>query len=170
MQRRQTTSPIAGDLGKAARRARCLVADGQSKDDNPLGADRHATGTVDALDCGEGKGIAGTTTAMMTTMTTTRKQALAAARTAIARCPSPKRRRIVRPSHESRRESSENSAEGEDCRRRRYDEGRTRRRRCQSAGCEGCRLLMTAAMGSGESGRGRTTKANNESGRPRRQR
>jgi hypothetical protein len=64
------------------RRARQrLVADGQSKDDDPLGADRCATGRVDALDCGEGRGIAGATTAMMTTTTTTRKRALAAATT-----------------------------------------------------------------------------------------
>jgi hypothetical protein len=33
-------------------------------------------GRVDALDCGEGRGIDGATTAMMMTMTTTRKQAL----------------------------------------------------------------------------------------------
>jgi hypothetical protein len=38
-------------------------------------------GRVDALDCGEGRGIDGATTAMMMTMTTTRKQALAAATT-----------------------------------------------------------------------------------------
>jgi len=102
-------------------------------------------------------------------MTTTCKQVLAVATTAIAHCPSPKRWRIVGPSRESRRESSEDSAEGEDRRRCRYDKGRTRQRQRQSAGCEGNGLLTTTAMGSGESGRGRTTKANDESGRPRRQ-
>jgi len=40
-------------------------------------------------------------------LTTTRKRALAVATTAIARCPSPKRRRIIGHSRESRRESSE---------------------------------------------------------------
>ncbi len=47
--------------GIAARQARCLVANGQSKDDNPRGGDRRAVGAVVALDCGEGGGIAGTT-------------------------------------------------------------------------------------------------------------
>ncbi len=85
-----------GDLGIAARQARRLVADGQSEDDNPLGAVHRATGTVDALDCGEGRGIAGATTAMMRTMTTTHKRALAAATTMIARCPTPRvRKKLV---------------------------------------------------------------------------
>jgi hypothetical protein len=76
------TSPIAGNLGIVARRARRrLVANGQSEDDDPLGADHCATGRVDALYCGEGRGIAGVTAAMMMTMTTTRKRALAAATT-----------------------------------------------------------------------------------------
>jgi len=39
------------------------------------------TGRVDALNCIEGRGIAGATTAMMLTTTTTRKQVLAAAST-----------------------------------------------------------------------------------------
>jgi hypothetical protein len=90
--------------------------------------------------------------------------------TSAVEVPSPKRRKIVGPSRDSRRESSEDSAEGEDRQRCRYDEGRTRRRRRRSAGCEGNGQLTTTAMGSGESRRGRTTKATNDSGRPRRQR
>jgi hypothetical protein len=70
------------------------------------------TEAVNALDCGDGRGIAGTTTT-----TTTRKQTLAAlalalaptaaTTMAIARCPLPKRWRIAGPSRESRRESSD---------------------------------------------------------------
>ena len=80
-------------------------------------------------------------------MTKMRKRALAAATTAITRCPSPKRRRIVGPSRESCRESLEDSAEGEDRWRCRYDKGRTRRRRRRSADCEGNKQLTTTAMG-----------------------
>ena len=54
VQRRWTTVPIAGDLGIATRRARRLVANGQSEDNDPRGGDRRAMGAVDALDCGEG--------------------------------------------------------------------------------------------------------------------
>ena len=87
-------------------------------------------GRQHALDCSEGGGSA-ITTRTMTTMTRTRTLALspmaaAAATAAIARCPSPNRRRIVGLSRELHRKSSEDSAEGEDRRRCRYDEGRTR--------------------------------------------
>jgi hypothetical protein len=125
-----------------------------------------------ALNCGEGGGIAIT---MRTMITITHKQTLlsspmvaAAVTTAIARCPSPKKRRIAGPSRESCRESLDDSAEGEDRWRHHDDDGRTRRqqRQCQSAGCEGNGLLMTSAMGSGESGWGWTTKATDERGRP----
>ena len=95
---------------------------------------------------------------MMTTMTT-RKRVLAVATTAIARCPSPKRQRIAGLSRESRRESSEDSAEGEDRQRCRYDKGRTRRRRRQSAGCEGNEQRRRLPWESSKSGRWRTTKA-----------
>ncbi len=44
-----------------ARQVRRLVADGRSKDDDPRGGDRCATGVVNALDCGDGRGIAGAT-------------------------------------------------------------------------------------------------------------
>jgi hypothetical protein len=47
--------------GIAARQARRLVANGQSEDDDPRGGDRRAMGAVNALNCGEGGGIAGTT-------------------------------------------------------------------------------------------------------------
>ena len=59
--------PIAGDLGIAARQARRLVADGRSKDNDPLGADHRATGVIE-------RGIAGVTTTM--TMPTMCKQTL----------------------------------------------------------------------------------------------
>jgi hypothetical protein len=129
-------------------------------------------GAVDALDCGE-RGRIAVMTRTMTTMT--RKQTSAssqmvamAATTAITRCPSPKKRRIAGPSRESRRECLDDSTEGEDRWRHCDDDGRTRRRRRwrRSAGCEGNGLLMTSAMGSGESGRGWTTKATDERGRP----
>jgi hypothetical protein len=55
---------VATLAGIAARRVQRLVADGRSKDDDPWGGDRCATGTVNALDCGDGRGIAGTTTTM----------------------------------------------------------------------------------------------------------
>jgi hypothetical protein len=52
--------------GIAARRVRRLVADGRSEDVNPQGGARRATGAVNDLDCGDGRGIAGamTTTTM----------------------------------------------------------------------------------------------------------
>jgi hypothetical protein len=48
-----------------ARQVRPLVADGRSEDDDPRGGDRRATGAVNALDCGNGRGIAGVTTTTM---------------------------------------------------------------------------------------------------------
>ena len=49
----------------AVRRVGCLVADGLSEDDDPRGGTRRGTGVVNALDCGNWRGIAG---AMTTTM------------------------------------------------------------------------------------------------------
>ena len=95
---------------------------------------RQTRGGQHALDCGEGGGIVITTRAM-TTMThkgmlasSPTAAAAAAATTAIARCPSPKKRRIAGLSRESRRESSDDSAEGEDRWRHRDEDGRTRQR------------------------------------------
>ncbi len=51
--------------GIAARQVQRLVADGRSEDNDPRGGDRHATGAVNALDCGDGRGIAGATTTTM---------------------------------------------------------------------------------------------------------
>ena len=51
--------------GIAARRVRRLVADGRSEDDDPRGGARRATGAVNALDCGDGRGIAGVMTTTM---------------------------------------------------------------------------------------------------------
>ena len=53
---------VATLAGIGARRVRRLVADGRSEDDDPRGGDRPATGAVNALDCGDGRGIAGATT------------------------------------------------------------------------------------------------------------
>ncbi len=53
---------VATLAGIAARRVRHLVADGRSEDDDPRGGDRRATGAVNDLDCGDGRGIAGATT------------------------------------------------------------------------------------------------------------
>jgi hypothetical protein len=53
---------VATLAGIAARRVRRLVANGRSKDDNPRGGNPRATGAVNALDCGDGRGIAGATT------------------------------------------------------------------------------------------------------------
>jgi hypothetical protein len=50
--------------GIAARQVRRLVADGRSEDDNPRGGDHRATGAVNALDCGDERGIAGMTMTM----------------------------------------------------------------------------------------------------------
>jgi hypothetical protein len=57
---------VATLAGIAARRVRRLVANGRSEDDDPRGGARRATGAVNALDCGNGRGIAGamTTTTM----------------------------------------------------------------------------------------------------------
>ncbi len=49
-----------------AKRVQRLVANGRSEDNDPRGGDHCATGVVNALDCGDGRGIAGATT--MTTM------------------------------------------------------------------------------------------------------
>jgi hypothetical protein len=57
---------VATLAGIAARQVRPLIADGQSKDNDLRGGDRHAMGAVNALDCGDGRGIAGAT--MTTTM------------------------------------------------------------------------------------------------------
>jgi hypothetical protein len=51
--------------GITARQVRHLVADGRSEDYDPRGGDRCATGAVNALDCGDGRGIAGATTTTM---------------------------------------------------------------------------------------------------------
>ncbi len=53
---------VATLAGIAARRVRRLVADGRSEDDDPRGGACRATGAVNALDCGDGRGIAGATT------------------------------------------------------------------------------------------------------------
>ena len=57
---------VAMLAGIAARRVQRLVADGQSEDDDPRGGDHRTTGAVNALDCSDGRGIAGAT--MTTTM------------------------------------------------------------------------------------------------------
>jgi hypothetical protein len=57
---------VATMAGIAARQVRRLIADGQSEDDDPRGGARRAMGAVNALDCGDGRGIAGAT--MTTTM------------------------------------------------------------------------------------------------------
>jgi hypothetical protein len=56
---------VATLAGIAARQVQGLVADGRSEDDNPRGGARRATGAVNALDCGDGRGIAGATTTPM---------------------------------------------------------------------------------------------------------
>ena len=82
---------------------------------------------------------------------------------AIVHCPSPKKWRIAGPSHESCRESSDDSAEVEDRWQHRNNDGRT-----HDDGDAKVPVvrLMTSAMGSGESGRGWTTKATDERGQP----
>ncbi len=52
---------VVTQAGIAARRVRRLVADGRSEDDDPRGSARRATGAVNALNCGDGRGIAGAT-------------------------------------------------------------------------------------------------------------
>ena len=122
---------------------------------DPRGGGHHVMGAVKTLNCGDGRGVNGVTT------TTTRKQIsvlapmsasapTVAVMTAITRHPSPKRWRIAGPSRESRCKSSDDSAEGGYRRRRHDNEGRT----------------PTTATESGESGRGRKTKATNKSGQP----
>ncbi len=54
--------------GIAARGVRRLVADGRSEDDDPRGGDCHVMGAVNALDCFDGRGIAGATMRTTTTM------------------------------------------------------------------------------------------------------
>ena len=78
-----------------------VFADGRSEDDDPREGDCCVTGAVDAPDW------------LKTTM---REQTLelVSALPVITRHFSPKRRRILGPSRESRRESSDDSAEGED--------------------------------------------------------
>ncbi len=88
VQRRWTTGPIAGDLGIAARRARRLVANGQSEDDDPGGEIFALWGQSTLLTAVRG----GETPAQRTMTTMTRKRTSAsspteaAAMTAIARC------------------------------------------------------------------------------------
>ncbi len=53
---------VATLAGITARQVRRLVADVRSEDDNPRGGDHRATGAVNTLDCGDGRGIAGATT------------------------------------------------------------------------------------------------------------
>jgi hypothetical protein len=57
---------VATLAGIAARRVQNLIADGRSEDDDPRGGNRRARGAVNALDCGDGRGVAGAT--MTTTM------------------------------------------------------------------------------------------------------
>ncbi len=56
---------VATLAGIAASRVQHLVTDGRSEDDDPRGGDRRVTGAVNALDCGDGRGIAGATTTTM---------------------------------------------------------------------------------------------------------
>ena len=83
----------------------------RGKDDrvniNPGGADA-------TLNCGNGRVVAGATTTMSKQMSVLAPTAAAAATMAVVRCPLPNRQRIAGPSCESRRESSDDSAEGED--------------------------------------------------------
>ena len=101
---------------------------------------RRATEVANALDCSNGRGIAGAAT------TTTKHEQMSApasvsvsAPTAdvikvVMRLPSPKRWRIAGPNRGSRRKSSDDSAEGED---HQQDKGRTRQWWRQSADCGG---------------------------------
>jgi hypothetical protein len=123
-----------------ARTTDVVIANDQSKNANTWGGDHCATGVINALNCGDGRGIAGATTT--TTTTTTREQtSLTAAGTmAIMLCSMPKRQRITGPSRESRNKSLDNSAEGGGRRRHCNDDGRTRQWQRQSAGSEGNKL------------------------------
>ena len=95
------------------------------------------TQVVNALDCGNGRGIAGVATTMMT-----REQTLAlglalalspmaAATMAIARRPLPKRWRIAGPNRTLRHESSDDSAEGEDHWQQQREDPTTATLKCQ---------------------------------------
>ena len=95
---------------------------------DPQGGNHHATWTVSAIDCGNGRGVSGGTT----TMTTMRKQPLMLAlmvvvTMAVMHRPLPKRRRIARPSRKLCRKSLDNSAEGEDRQRHHNNNRRTGR-------------------------------------------
>ena len=126
-------------------------------------------------DCGgaiAGRVVAGATTTMSKRTSAlapmTAADAAAMATMAVMHCPLLNRQRIAGPSRESRRKNSDDSVEGEDRRRRRGNNGWTRRWQClpRSAGCEGNALpTMSTATGSGKSGQGRMTKATNESRR-----
>jgi hypothetical protein len=48
-----------------ARQVQRLVAYGRSEDDDPRGGNRCVMGAVNALDCGNGRGIAGAMTTLM---------------------------------------------------------------------------------------------------------
>ncbi len=147
--------PIAEDLGIAA---------GQGQRTSTM----LPGGAVNALNCGDGRVVAGAITTMSKRMLASAPTAAATATMAVVCRPLPNRQRIAGPSRESRRKSSDDSAEGQDRGWRRDDNRRTRQRRgCrQSTGCEGNTLPTTnTATGSGESGQGRMTKATNESGR-----
>jgi hypothetical protein len=121
-----TTADNGSDCGGSwdrgeARTTDVIVANGRSKDANPQGGIRRAIGAVNAINYGNGRGIAGAT--MMTTTTTTRKQTslMEALTTAITCRPSPKRQKIARPSRGSCNKSSDISADGEDRQRRHVD-------------------------------------------------
>ncbi len=51
--------------GIAARQGQRLIADGQSKDDNPQGGDGRTTERVDTLNCSNGRGVASVMTTTM---------------------------------------------------------------------------------------------------------
>ena len=149
---------IAGDLRIVARQGE------QTSTTIPGGA-------VDALNCGNRRGVAGTTTTTMTMTMSKRTSALAptaataVATMAISRRPSPKRQRIAGQSCKSRRKSSDDSAEGGDHRQRCNNDGRIQQRRRQRASFDGNALpTMTTATGSGKSGQGQMTKATDKSG------
>jgi hypothetical protein len=73
VQQWQMVGPILGDLGITASQGKArttdiIVANGQSKETYPRGGSHCATGVVNTLDCGDGRGIARAT--MTTTMIT----------------------------------------------------------------------------------------------------
>ena len=106
----------------------CSKARTTDVDNDPRGGNRHTTGAVNTLDCGNKRRVTGAMMAMMTM----RKQMLvlaptAVAAAAIAHCLLPKRRTIVGLSHKLLCKSSDNSAEGEDRQRHCKVCGRTSR-------------------------------------------